>query len=165
MSDPTQPDVLAVRSVASRRGIARHPMEPPGSFPLDVFPPDVAAYIAASADSARVPAAMVAVPFLSFAGATIGNQISVDIGNGWIEYPGLWVALIAITGAGKTPAMSWARVPLDYLQEEAWANGSGNVPWSVSFPTTPRSNRSPMISVATRAQSSSATSSTASSTP
>jgi len=121
MTDPTHPDVLAVRSIASRRGHAKYPMEPPGAFPLEVFPPDVAAYLAASADSARVPAAMVAVPFLSFAGATIGNQLCVEIGNGWIEYPGLWVALIAITGAGKTPARAWARVPLDYLQEEAWA--------------------------------------------
>ncbi len=120
MSDPNQPDVLAVRSIASLRGSANMSIEPPGSFPLDVFPPDIAAYIAASADSARVPTAMVAVPFLAMAGSTIGNQLQVDIGNGWIEYPGLWVALIAITGAGKTPAMSWARVPLDYLQQEAW---------------------------------------------
>lgn len=121
MTDSSQPDVLAVRSIAARRGTWKYSVEPTGPFPLDVFPPDVAAYIAASADSARVPAAMVALPFLSFAGASIGNQLRVDVGNGWLEYPGLWVALVAMTGAGKTPAISWARLPVDYLQQEAWA--------------------------------------------
>ncbi len=128
MTDPSQPGVPAVHSDAARRENAKCPIEPPCLFPLEVFPADVATYIAASADSARVPASMVAVPFLGFAGATIGNQLCVNIGNGWYEYPGLWVALIAPTGAGKTPAVSWARVPLDYLQDEAWVKWKGKRP-------------------------------------
>ena len=120
MSPTPRPNVLAVRAVMDCT--YPHPFEPPGYFPLQVFPPDVRAYIAASADSARIPDAMVALPFLTFAGATIGNQLRFDVGNGWIEYPALWIALIALTGAGKTPGISWARAPLDQLQEDAWTS-------------------------------------------
>lgn len=128
MSQSKPPDVLAVRSAGTRLGDVRHPIEPSPPFPLDVFPSDVRAYIAAGADSARVPAAMVALPFLCFAGATIGNQLCFVVGNGWAEYPGLWTAVIAMTGAGKTPALAWARLPVDHLQREAWAGWKGRRP-------------------------------------
>lgn len=96
-------------------------VEPLPKFPIDTLPPDVGAYVRASASSARVPVEMVAVPFLAFVGSTIGNQLRFDVGNGWTERPVLWIALIATTGAGKTPGLTAARQPLDILQDEAWS--------------------------------------------
>lgn len=96
-------------------------LEPEPPFPLYTLPPAVRAYVTASAASVRVPPAMIAVPLLAFAGATIGNQLRIDIGNGWLERPVLWVALVALTGAGKSPAIRAARRPLDVIQAEAFA--------------------------------------------
>ena len=89
-------------------------------FPLDAFPPAVAAWLEASACQARVPVAMVAVPFLAFTGAWLGVRAEVEVSPGWTERPVLWVALVAPTGHGKTPALQAARAPFTILHNEHW---------------------------------------------
>lgn len=95
-------------------------LDEPPRFPIETLPPEIRAYVESSAASARVPVEMVAAPFLAFHGAVIGNQLRFDVGNGWIERPHLWIALIAPTGAGKSPAITAARRPLDLLQAESF---------------------------------------------
>ncbi|MGI8486491.1 MAG: DUF3987 domain-containing protein, partial [Thermomicrobiales bacterium] len=94
------------------------PLPPP--FPLHVLPPSVAAYVQSSAVATRAPAAMIAAPLLAFTGAVIGRQLRISVSNGWEERPVLWVATVAPTGSGKTPALDAARRPLDILQERAF---------------------------------------------
>lgn len=119
-------------------------VEPLPAFPRDVLPPDVRRYVTAAANTARVPVEMVAVPFLAFAGSVIGNQARLDVnsatGHGWIERPVLWIAMVAITGAGKSPAIAAARLPLDRLQEEIWTGfraGSSRDGLRLVSPTDP----------------------------
>lgn len=88
-------------------------------FPLHIFPPDVAAYVRESALAARSPHEMVAAPLLAFIGAVIGRQLRLTVAPGWEERPVLWIATIAPTGSGKTPALEAARRPLDILQHRA----------------------------------------------
>ncbi len=95
------------------------PLPPP--FPLHILPPPVAAYVQRSALATRSPAEMIAAPLLAFIGAVIGRQLRISVSDGWEERPVLWVATIAPTGCGKTPALDAARRPLDILQERAFA--------------------------------------------
>ncbi|MGB3306026.1 MAG: DUF3987 domain-containing protein [Thermomicrobiales bacterium] len=95
-------------------------LDPIAEFPVDVLPPDVQDLVLSAARSIRVPVAMVAAPLLAFAGSVIGNQVSLAIADGWIERPVLWIALVAPTGAGKSPAIGAARRPLDRLQQDQW---------------------------------------------
>lgn len=93
-------------------------------FPMDAFPPDLRDFILASAFFARTRPELVAAPVLALTGAVIGNQAIIDIttgaapGHGWIERPTLWVALVAPTGAGKSPALAAARLPFDHLHDQ-----------------------------------------------
>jgi len=93
------------------------PLSP--EFPLHIFPPDVAAYVQEFALAARSPHEMVAAPLLAFTGAVIGRQLRLTVAPGWEERPVLWIATIAPTGSGKTPALEAARRPLDILQHRA----------------------------------------------
>lgn len=95
-------------------------LDPIAEFPVDVLPPDVQNVVVNAARSIRVPVAMVAAPLLAFAGSVIGNQVSLAISDGWIERPVLWIALVAPTGTGKSPAIAAARRPLDRLQQDQW---------------------------------------------
>jgi hypothetical protein len=63
---------------------------------------------------------MIAAPLLAFTGAVIGPQLQFQIGTGWCERPVLWIALVAATGAGKSPAIRAAREPLDLLQHDLY---------------------------------------------
>ncbi len=95
-------------------------LEPDPGVPLHAFPPAIAAWLETIAAETRVPAVMTALPFLAFTGAAIGSQLRLEVGPGWFERPALWVALITLTGIGKTPAIAATRQPFDRLHHEAW---------------------------------------------
>jgi hypothetical protein len=95
-------------------------LEPEPPFPADAFPPTIAKWLESVATRAVVPTAFIAAPFLALTGATIGRQLALAVGPGWIERPTLWVALIARTGSGKTPAIAAARAPFTLNQHVAW---------------------------------------------
>ncbi len=86
-------------------------------FPLETLPPNVRAVVESSTASARARRELIAAPFLALAGAAIGNQAAIEVSQGWIEGPVLWVSLVAPTGAGKSPALAAARLPFDRLHE------------------------------------------------
>jgi hypothetical protein len=108
----------------------RDPAATDPGFPLHVFPPEIATWLESTASATRVPATLTAAPFLAFVGATIGNQLRLRINPGWHEYPALWVALVTLTGIGKTPALASVRQPFDLLHLEAWetAQRTGHCP-------------------------------------
>ncbi len=92
--------------------------DPP--FPLHTLPPSVAAWLQTLSSTTRVPLSLTATPFLACTGSTIGRQLRLQVGPGWFERPALWVALITLTGIGKTPAIAAVRQPFDQLHHEAW---------------------------------------------
>ena len=92
-------------------------LEPMPHFPMEALPPNIRSFVRASAASTRTRPELVAAPFLALVGAVIGNQASIDVGQGWIERPVLWISLVAPTGGGKSPALAAARLPFDHLHE------------------------------------------------
>ncbi|MDP9471012.1 MAG: YfjI family protein [Chloroflexota bacterium] len=92
-----------------------------------MFPEPVRRYIADGAEAINVPPDMIAVPFLGFTAGVMGNTRAVIVKPGWIERPNLWLAVIGNPGSGKSPALDYARQPLDELQREAWERHRADV--------------------------------------
>ena len=97
------------------------PADAPAPFPTDVLPPAVRQYVEAGAAAFGVPADMIAVPLLGFAAGAIGRTLAIELKLGRREWPILWLAVIGRPGTGKSPALDYARGPLDRLQDAAWA--------------------------------------------
>jgi len=87
-------------------------------LPTDLLPPVVESWFHASATLAGVPPVMVTMPFLAGTGGVIGHRLGLELHPTWIEYPSLWIALVALTGTGKSPALAAARRPFDLLHDE-----------------------------------------------
>ena len=77
-------------------------------FPVEALPKVVRAYAVESAEAIGVDVSMVAAPILATLGAAIGTIRAVVVKKGWIEFPCLWVAMIAESGAAKSPALDAA---------------------------------------------------------
>jgi hypothetical protein len=88
-------------------------------FPLEIFPPLVARYLADGAETVGCPVDLIAVPFLSYAAAALGRQRRLAIKRRWIRKATLWTGVVATSGSGKSPADGYARAPLDILQTDA----------------------------------------------
>jgi hypothetical protein len=75
--------------------------------PLHVFHPSAARLIeeVAAAKSAPIEAAI--APFLAVIAAMIGRVCAIRIKRGWREYGNLYIALIALSGTGKSPVTSF----------------------------------------------------------
>ncbi len=104
--------------------------EDPG-FPTGLLPPHLEDWLTTMARLTSVPPAMVTIPFLAATGGVIGNRLALQLQAGWTEYPTLWVALVALTGARKTPALGAARLPFDLLHDELqteWATIESSAP-------------------------------------
>jgi len=55
---------------------------------------------------------------LAILSGIIGRTFCLEIKRGHIEYAALWVTIITDSGLGKSPALYYARKPIDLLQEE-----------------------------------------------
>jgi hypothetical protein len=102
-------------------------------LPPDLLPRDLEAWLHDTAVLAGVPPVMITVPYLAGAGAVLGNRLGLQLQPGWIEYPTLWIALVALTGTGKTPALMAARQPFDHLHAElhdAWRESKTTSPFA-----------------------------------
>ncbi len=90
------------------------------TFPVEIFPPALQAYVVAGAEALGVPIDMIAVPMLGFAAGAIGNTRALRVKPGWVVRAILWLAVIGAPGSGKSPSLDHARHPLDALQQMAW---------------------------------------------
>jgi putative DNA primase/helicase len=88
-------------------------------FPIDVLPDVARRYVGEAATALGVPPDMVAIPLLTFAGATIGSSQRIELKPGYWQRPILYTAVVAVPGSAKSPALDAARFPLDVLQREA----------------------------------------------
>ncbi len=90
-------------------------------LPSDLLPPNLESWIRDTATITGVPPVMIALPYLAGTGAVIGNRLGLQLKLGWTEYPSLWIALVTLTGGGKTPALLAARQPFNVLHQELLA--------------------------------------------
>ncbi len=125
--DPPLPDD-EVRKIA--RSISRYPAADgehgdaapaiaPVPFPVAVIPAPLRGLIEEGAKAHGVPPDFIAVPLLALAGGAMGRSHGIEIKPGFVEFPHLWVAIVAPPGTGKTPAQATARRAIDELQDDA----------------------------------------------
>jgi hypothetical protein len=84
-------------------------MPPVSEFPLSLFPPIIADYWRAAAESLNVPVDYVAVPSLSLLGAAIGRSRAASVKRTYSEPPLFWTAVVAPPGRAKSPALQFAK--------------------------------------------------------
>jgi hypothetical protein len=87
-------------------------MPPAADFPLGLFPPVIADYWQAHAESLHVPVDYVAVPALPLLGAAVGRSRAAAVKRTYAEPPLLWCVLVAPPGRAKSPALQAAKGPL-----------------------------------------------------
>lgn len=87
-------------------------------FRCEILPEPFASFVVGHATAIGVPPEMIALPFLANVGSLIGNRLAVQLKQGRLHYPTLWVGVVAPPGAAKTPALNAARLVLDVLQGE-----------------------------------------------
>ena len=92
---------------------------PASTYPLSMLPSTFLAYVREASVAIGVDPAMVAIPLLMNAAATIGNRASLELKPGYILFPTLWGVVVAPPGSAKTPAQMAASQPMVTLQREA----------------------------------------------
>ena len=89
-------------------------------FPLDTLPRQLRLFVTEVSRSIGIDSANTAASVLSIVSGVIGRMFRLKIKTGYQEHAMLWVALIADSGLGKSPALDAARKPVDRLQIESW---------------------------------------------
>lgn len=80
-------------------------------FPLETLPSTLRRYVVEAARVTQVDPALVAGPALVAAAAAIGSAREIHLKSDWAEPSILWLASVAPSGAGKTPAAAKALRP------------------------------------------------------
>jgi hypothetical protein len=89
-------------------------------FPLELLPASAKDLVFHGAQAQQVDPALLAVPMLGVLAAAIGNSREIELEPGWREPCILWVAVIAKSGAGKSPALKLVSAPLESLDNECF---------------------------------------------
>ncbi|MBL9164449.1 MAG: DUF3987 domain-containing protein [Planctomycetaceae bacterium] len=97
------------------------PASGPAPFPVEVFPTALQEFIASVAEALPCPADYIGAPMLGVLGTIIGRKRSIQIKDGWVEYPLLWLAVVGRSGDRKTPSFDKATEPLRKAQERMLA--------------------------------------------
>jgi hypothetical protein len=88
-------------------------------FPLETLPRQLQQFVAEVSAAIGIDAANTAASVLSILSGIIGRAFQLIIKAGHRELAMLWVALVAESGYGKSPALKYARHPIDKLQAAA----------------------------------------------
>ena len=106
----------------------REPLsEPPARyvpFPAHLLPEPYASYVARVVSARQCDPAAVALPMLAALAGTIGTARTLHVAPDWWVPSVLWVAIVAPSGAVKTPAFRAALHPVeevDRRDREAWS--------------------------------------------
>jgi hypothetical protein len=86
-------------------------------FPVELFPLDYQKVINYMSTDLNLNKDICSVGILSTLGSAIGLKASIN--TDFINYPILWIAVVAKSGYGKTPALSAAIKPLRTLDKKA----------------------------------------------
>jgi hypothetical protein len=82
------------------------------SFPIDIFPKEIQTYILECNSKLNASIDFMSVSFLWLMSVLIGNTLKVQVKNGWIDSPILWISVIGEAGVGKTPDLKLILKPL-----------------------------------------------------
>lgn len=82
------------------------------------IPDPLGKYCLTSARSIGVPVETVLIPALAVCGTAIGNGRILRVKDGYFERTALYIALVAASGTGKSPALSAAVRPLQEIETE-----------------------------------------------
>ena len=122
-------EVASELAVAFRPFIPLPPLRPAAPEPArlgDYLPNCLAGWIEDSAERLNVPPSMIAGPLLVALAGVVGrsHRIRPKALDDWSVYPILWGAVVAPSGAGKSPALDVALDGIARLESsyrEAWA--------------------------------------------
>ncbi|MCB9609452.1 MAG: DUF3987 domain-containing protein [Polyangiaceae bacterium] len=92
------------------------PFEP---FPVGALPGTLGDFCSEASTSIGVDPSMVALPVLVACAGAIGNTRRIRLKPDWAEPPVIWGAIVADSGAAKTPAFNAAMRPLHEEQAKA----------------------------------------------
>jgi hypothetical protein len=81
-------------------------------FPSHVFPLSIQQFIEQGAAAIQCPQEFIAVPLIVAAGSAVGATHCFRLKKGWVEYPGIYSAVVANPGTAKTPANQLALRPV-----------------------------------------------------
>jgi hypothetical protein len=96
------------------------PVPPP--FPIEIFPASCQRAITEIQRAHGVPVEIPGCAFLGTAGACIGRARGLRIKQGWIEHANLWLAIVAPSGYGKSPAVREIQRPIFALEKRWFAD-------------------------------------------
>jgi hypothetical protein len=109
---PPSPTALSTRSAARMTEggqEAPQPAEEPFTpFPVDALPEPNRTLIIRGAQAIGCDPALVALPHLAAAAASIGNSRRIRLKHGWCEPSILWCVSVADSGSAKSPALDLA---------------------------------------------------------
>lgn len=94
------------------------------SFPIEILPDALQAWVADAAERAQFPADYAAVVAMVALGSVFGRKLGIrpKRHDDWMEHGNLWGALVGLPSALKSPAMREAMRPLKALQIAANAD-------------------------------------------
>ena len=115
-SDPMGSSLDAVGKCQKRDGSASA-----AGFPVEVFPASIRHHIESIAAAMSCPPDYAGATILAVASAFIGRRRCVEVKPGWVEYPVLWIVVVARSGDRKTPVFLVATAPLRTKQRELLA--------------------------------------------
>jgi len=98
----------------------REPLPPLPSWPVGAFHAPLAELTLEVAQSFAVPVEVAAAAVLSVAGACVGRTRTIYVGRNWFEPCIFWLALVAPTGLGKTPATNFVLRPIFQAEKRWW---------------------------------------------
>ncbi len=103
--------------INSAKSAIRQPQSAILPFPVDIFPPQIYAFIHAASNSINCPPDFLAVPVIAVLATAIGNSRNILLKRGWIEGPRIYSAIVAPPGSKKSPALAAALQPIRKLQD------------------------------------------------
>ena len=97
------------------------PLPPYHPFPSHALPGPLNSLVMAGAASIGCDGAFIGLPLLAGLSAAIGNSRVVLVRPGWREPAVLWMALVGVSGTGKSPAYRLALRPIQQRQSKLWS--------------------------------------------
>ena len=82
------------------------------SFPLHIFPDHLQLYAKQAAEALACSIDLIVIPMLATAATAIGASRMLEAKRSWRESPRLYIACVAVPGAGKSPAETHVTRPL-----------------------------------------------------
>ena len=88
-------------------------------FPVDALPWPIGGFVKRMAEAIGCDPSFIVLPLLAALGAAIGNTRRLLVKGTWEVPPIVWTAIVAHSGAAKSPAIDIARRPVEERQRKA----------------------------------------------